>query len=109
MTTAIEKIGIEKKIVRKCVQALLAAGFALNIDNMGEEQELAEPCAEFQTVFDAMMAADDDRLTVYKDGECIGWVWFVYGNMGWEVICDYTDNLDDVLKPVNAYAETFDK
>lgn len=38
----------------------------------------------------------------------IGWVRFVYGNDGHDVISDYTTNLESVLEPINAYAESLD-
>jgi hypothetical protein len=34
-----------------------------------------------------------------------GWVRFIYGNDGWDVINDYTTNLEPVIAGVNALAE----
>lgn len=108
MQTAIEKrIDIEKKIARKCVQTLLAAGYSININNGGMVEELPEPSDEFNVVVAAMFAADEDYLNLYKFGKHWGWVRFIYGNAGHEVISDYTTNLESVLSPVNEYADTF--
>ena len=53
------------------------------------------------------METDDDYLFVYKAGqsERFGWVRFVYGNDGYDVISDYTINLEKTLKGVNVFAE----
>ena len=32
------------------------------------------------------------------------WVWFVYGNDGWDVVCDYTINLESIIDPIIEYA-----
>jgi hypothetical protein len=79
------RIAVEKQIVIKTVTDLLAAGYKLNVDD-----------------------GDDDYLHVYQGKKHIGWVRFVYGNDGWDVISDYTCNLEDALKDVHALANAFD-
>ena len=54
------------------------------------------------------METDDDYLTVYRpDALSCGWVGvrFIYGNDGYDVICDYTMSLESVLTPVNQLAD----
>jgi hypothetical protein len=60
------------------------------------------------------METDDDRLFVYKvDGpkgrrDWFGWVFFVYGNDGYDVISDYTTNLESSLTATNKLAESLE-
>jgi len=42
---------------------------------------------------------------VDNGGAPSGWVYFVYGNDGWDVVSDYTTNLEAVLKGSGELAE----
>jgi hypothetical protein len=103
-----QRINVEQQIVIKTVQTLLAAGYQLNVFNGGDEPELPTDSSDLATVTAAMMETDDEKLAVSQDGHNAGWVYFVYGNSGWDVISDYTTNLEDVLQPVIAFADTFE-
>lgn len=91
----------ERVIVLKLIDTLLAAGFELSV-NDGEENH--PWTTDRAAVIDAILNTDEDTLRVRKDGRT-GWVLLVYGNGGWDVICDYTVWLEDVLAPVMALAE----
>lgn len=96
---------IEQLIVKKVITDLLAAGFALTVDDGDGEGNQLLGVTE---VVDAIMNTDEDRLYAYKRGEdkrCFGWILFIYGNDGWDVISDYTTNLEEILKPAHALAE----
>ncbi len=103
------RIAIERRIVKKTIDDLLAAGFELAVHD-GEEWH--ERTTDRAKLIDAIMNTDEDRLFVYRaDGpkgrrDWFGWVFFVYGNDGWDVMSDYTVNLEDTLKPVNALADS---
>lgn len=93
---------VEVEIIKATVKALLAAGFSLSVFD-GEEDHLIEPppSAEIQhgstdtkAIYKALYETDEDYLNAWKDGEIFGWVRFVYGNDGWDVISDYTVNLE---------------
>ena len=71
------RIRIEKRIMRRIVTDALNAGFALNVYNGGEEEELDLPTTDRKTILKVMMQADDDRLYFYKNGNRIGWAWLV--------------------------------
>lgn len=102
------RIAMEKEIFGRVVDAGVKAGFKLRLHNGDDwtgpktdnRKQLKEDC--FQT--------DEDKLFFYKPdqekGTYYGWVYFVYGNDGHDVISDYTTNLESVLKPVNDYADT---
>lgn len=97
------RIQLEQRIVRRTVKALLAAGYALQTNN-GDDLTPETPTDSLTAILGEMMQTDDEYLMAYKDGRT-SWVRFVYGNDGYDVICDYTVSLEDVLKPVNDYAE----
>jgi len=101
------RIAIERRIVKRTVDAFLAAGFALQTDqgSSGEELVPETPTTDRKVILDQLCETDDERLFVSKGGKRSGWIYFVYGNSGgFEVICDYTVNVEDVLAPVNDYA-----
>jgi hypothetical protein len=98
------RIRIERKIVLRLIETLLAAGYELAVYD-GEEYH---PWTTSQSdVLRDIMNTDEDVLRVRKPGEAwSAFVLLVYGNDGWDVICDYNTSLEDVLAPVNAYADS---
>lgn len=42
-------------------------------------------------------------------GKRIGWVRMIYGNDGWDVMADYTTNLEDVLTDANKLADKLEE
>lgn len=102
----IKRIEIEGKIARKTVDALLAAGFTVGV-NDGEETVLTHS-QSVNDVMGALYSTDADYLYAYDatTKKRVGTVFFVYGNDGPDVICDYSTNMSDVLAPVEEYAES---
>jgi hypothetical protein len=87
---------VEQKIADAFITSALAAGLFVNIDNGGDDFELPTPTNDKELILKTMFAADEDRLYVYKkpdDKKAFGWVLFIYGNDGYDVISDYTVNL----------------
>jgi hypothetical protein len=100
------RIRMERSIARAFVTSAHKMGFTFQIDNGGDDDEIVKTSGVKQTL-DEMFATDEERVYLVKDGKRIGWVFFVYGNSGYDVICDYTVNLDDlgVLKTAEKRAE----
>lgn len=100
---------VERVIARRVVLDLKRAGFLMNVNNGGDGMELPAPSADVRTVLGAVFAADDDRLYVYRPGAVrpFGWVYFVYGNSGWDVVSDYTTNLDLHMTGAAALADRY--
>ena len=94
----------ERAVVLKLVDTLLAAGFEFAVDD-GEERH--PWTTDRAAVLDAILNTDEDVLHVRKDGRN-GWVLLVYGNSGWDVICDYSVWLEAALEPVTALAEALE-
>lgn len=100
------RIGIETKIAKKAICELIKAGYTLGVHD-GEELVLGN-CTDQKALIEAMQSVDEEHLMVYKDNKRVGWVFFVYGNSGWDVIADYTTNLESVMESVTDYANTFE-
>jgi hypothetical protein len=84
---------VERKIATAAVDALLAAGFAISIQNGDEDVVVSS--TDKTAILAGMFLTDEEKLYAEKPaGTYIGWVYFVYGNDGWDVISDYTINLE---------------
>jgi hypothetical protein len=101
------RVSIERRIVKRTVADLLAAGFELAVY---DGEVLHKRTTDAAKLHKDLLETDEDYLFVYKAGEKerFGYVYFVYGNDGYDVISDYTVNLEDALKGVNEFANTLD-
>ncbi len=101
------RIAIEKQIFECVVDTLLRADFTLRLHD-GEEF-----ATDFTTdkgkILAASQSTDEDLLLVYDGrgvtGRAVGRVLFVYGNDGFDVISDYTINLESYLTPATDLAD----
>ena len=111
---------IEKTIARRVVTDLLAAGYELGV-NDGENVDVHHSTDQ-KKILAAMFLTDEDWLLVYEPKEKCDpgrynpknttsnyWVRFVYGNDGWDVICDYTTTLEPVIGEGTATQKLIDK
>lgn len=97
---------MEERIVHNAVHELLDHGFTLSVDNGGDDYEI-DRSVDAEAVIAELMNTDEDRLLA-RAGESIkGWVHFVYGNDGHDVICDMTVSLEPYLPETTALAETY--
>ena len=102
------RIEIEQEVVTKVVDAFLAAGYTLQTD-LQEERRPECPTSDREAILFEMMQVDDEFLGVFQGGDHltpIGWVRFVYGNDGWDVVSDYSTNLERIMRPINEYADS---
>ena len=99
---------VERKIADKVIECILAKGFLIQV-NDGEEDctgRIEDPAA----ISSAMYSTDEDILYVYLNETvkfAIGYVHFIYGNDGYDVIHDYTTNLEEIIKPANDIADSY--
>jgi len=97
-------IDIETKIMGRTVDALLAAGYSLSV-NDGEETTVKRS-RDRDEIIGALWTTGEDYIIPHEaNGARAGFVWLIHGN-GVDVISDYSENLEPVLAPVNAFAET---
>jgi hypothetical protein len=106
------RIAVEQDIVTRAVDALIAAGYRLRTD-LHDDPRPDEPTTERAAILAEMRETDDEFLGVYRpedftpdDRRPYGWIRFVYGNGGYDVISDYTINLEPIIDPIMAYAGT---
>jgi len=92
---------VERKIAKALIVDALKAGYVISVDN-GSDEESAK-FDDVKSTLDAMFATDEERLYMWNPTNCkrIGWVFFVYGNDGWDVISDYTMNLEPIMAGAN--------
>lgn len=116
MTNTIRR-EVERKIADAFLTQALAAGYAINVDNGGDAEELPNPTRDKDLILRTMFATDQDRLNLYMDEETseetrrhkCGWALFVYANSGWDVISDYTTNLKNVMTKAEELADHYSK
>lgn len=109
------RIVIENAIVRTACESLVKEGFALRLWD-GEAYLTETITQDVATLMADLQACEEEWLFVYKRGTkkdgTEGWLRFgtaymVYGNDGWDVVADYSVNLEDALRGANAMAELF--
>lgn len=95
---------IERRIAKATIKTMIEAGFTVSV-NDGEETVLTDS-VDAKAIEAAMFSTDEDYLHVTRATDGLrGWVLFVYGNDGHDVIADNTVNIEDVLKPVTEMAD----
>lgn len=101
---------VERRIVKLVVQGLIAHGYSVNVDNGGDDMELARPSRVADEVMSAALATDSESLIAYRaDGSIAGAVLLVYGNEGYDTVNDYSIALEPCLSSVNAYADRMEQ
>jgi hypothetical protein len=96
------RLKIEEKIVKRVIRDMLAAGFKISVHD-GEEIVL-QPSTDAEVIAAAMFSTDDDRLICTKD-DVRGFVQFIYGNDGVDVINDYSISLGGVMQRIARWIE----
>lgn len=108
---------IEIRIVRRVIRDLLKAGYKLHAvenDWPGEEENIQ--IDNGVPALDYLFNLDEERVfvsspdTEIKPGYGTGtWIQFVFGNDGYDVLSDYTVNLDHVLTPINEWVDKLEE
>lgn len=97
----------ETLVLKRLIRAALRAGCVVSV-NDGEEWTLKRS-DDAKAIFGALRSTDGDmiRLRGARSGETVGNIWLVYGNDGWDVVADYTDNeaMETILQPVFTFAD----
>lgn len=97
---------IERRIVTAAVEGLLAAGYQLAVIEDGRPAKHTSDKAE---ILAELFACDEETLFAQKDGKHAGFVSLVYGNDGWDVICDNTCSLERALTAATELAEKLEE
>ncbi len=109
-----ERQRIERRIATAAAKGLIAAGYKIAVHD-GEEIALRKT-DDVRAIIGAMFSTDEDRFIVYHrpsiadaEWERIGWVRFIYGNDGWDVIADNTTNLEAALQAATELADELER
>ncbi len=95
------RAAIELKIVNRLISDAKAAGYALSIT-----QYYGEVVPDIKA---ALFNLDEAHLVFHKGKKRVGWVYLVFGNSGWDLISDYTVDLEDFLKGAQSVADECEK
>ena len=109
---------LERKIMRRFVRAALASGhrLAVSLERGYDLDEMLLGSRDEKKIIAAAFEGDECHIFVQpatgptvEGGKVIseGWVFFVFGNDGWDVISDYTTNLEPLLKSANELSEAY--
>lgn len=96
---------MELKIVNQIIASASEAGYTIRVYiDRNALEEYQQPGS--YDVRSAIFDLDDATLTFHgPDGERTGWVYLVMGNDGYDVVSDYSTNLETFLRPATALAE----
>lgn len=90
----------ELRIAARLLADIYAGPHHVEIDN-GDD---VVSCSSVERALDEMFEVDDERIIVQDHNDNpVGWIRLVYGNCGWDVIADYSDN--EVTRKLVAGAE----
>lgn len=85
-----KRIMMERRVCFALVDALLAAGCTVSHDN-GEDEEVTKS-TDKQAIRNAFFATDMESVAAYQGDGCVAWFSLIYGNDGYDVISDHSDN-----------------
>ena len=99
---------IEGVIMTQVILDALAAGYNITVDD-GEDE--STPKQALGDILAAMCATESGDTLCFADanGQQVGWVQFIYGNDGYDVVADYSANPATAALLANAerLADTF--
>lgn len=99
-----KRLRMEKRIVKSLVTELSANGLKMTVD-FGDGDEF-ERTNDAKQVLSVLMSCDEENLRVYNsEGFFMGVFNLVYGNDGYDVICDYTMQLEQYIPETLALIE----
>lgn len=109
---------VERKIVGRFVKDALAKRYrlAVSLERGYDTDTMLLGSTDKAKIMEEAFAGDECHIFVQptegptiKDGAVvsIGWVYCVFGNGGWDVISDYTTNLEELLAGANAISDQY--
>ncbi len=99
------RIKVENGVVSRIVDSALSSGYNVSVYD-GEDFPIRNSRIK-KDIMRHIMSTDSDVLKIHTvSGETIGNIYLVYGNCGWDVIADHTDNeiIHAILEAATAYS-----
>lgn len=108
MRTKEEVLKIDREIASQVIDDALKLGYNLSVFNGGDDPEIAH-ATDRQAILENMFACDADIIKVYKDKAFIGFVEFIYGNDGYDVISNSSCSIriEQILQNANELSHKF--
>ena len=94
---------LENTIIRVFIREALQRGYTLTVTTYGENEITRSN--KINKIVDALRATDYDKLRVHDGERYIGSVLLVWGIDPWEVICDYSLSIEDMVEPAMRKAD----
>lgn len=108
-----QRLKAERSIIDAVVDKALALGYRLTVIQDGQRSEIARKSTDAAIIKSELHETDTDSLRVWaKDGTyCNGGIVFVYGNDGYDVIADHTDNreINEIIDAVQPLIDRLEK
>lgn len=92
MTTDIR--ALETQVLTTLIDGLIEEGYRITV-SYGEGDYGARHSDNRDEILASMWACDQEWLHVYKDRKGIGQVFLIYGECGYDVICDNSVSLEN--------------
>lgn len=102
---------IEKRIFEHCVKELLESPRMFSLHLSDGEEIVVEDSRDAKEIVEAAFSTDGDDLYVTYTSEGKkgrGYIRFIYGNSGWDVINDYSVWLEPHIEETLALAESLE-
>lgn len=106
--SADKRARIERRIARQAIADLLAAGYQVAVFEGGDI--ILGATSNVRSILEVMEGLEECYLFAMASDDAgkmkrAGWIRFISGNGGWDVINDYTTNLEPLLLRTNTLAE----
>jgi hypothetical protein len=89
---------IDREITTKLVDALLADGCTITCDLQDDEPEF-ERSTDRDGILGHLWAVETAQLAVHK-GKKRGWISLIFDESGWDVVADYSVDLERIVDPI---------
>jgi hypothetical protein len=100
---------IEQKIAAEVVKGILAAGHTITIAYQDGNSDAIKQSTDADAILAEFHKCDEEYLLVHQAGstrfEHLGWVQFIYGNDGHDLIANNTVGIDHLLAGAQALAD----
>jgi hypothetical protein len=83
---------LETQVLTTLIDGLIEEGYTLTV-SYGEGQYGVKKSKDRDAILADLWACDEEWLHVHKDGKAIGQVFLIYGECGYDVICDHSESL----------------
>lgn len=95
-----QRIELEMRIADEVAKALIGHGYVLRVYD-GEEF-VTKRTTDPRLIADNMFETDEAILVLFRPDQQtrVGYVQFIYGNSGHDVVSDWTMNVDEIVQPI---------